>query len=209
MLTFFIIFGVVVADQFSKFFVRLFMEVGESVTFIPGVMNLTYVENSGAAFGILGGARWVFILISTAAIAGILWFLKRHKNRHLLLTLALSFITGGGIGNMIDRVFITNAEGRHVVTDFFETVFVKFAVFNVADSFITIGAVLLSVYVLFLEHKITKKAAETPACEGADTKPNQKTEFDFTGKTTGEEDPVKDRQNEIEAENAKKFSKKI
>ncbi len=165
MLAFYLIFGVVVLDQFTKFFVRLYMNVGESVTFIPGVMNLTYVENDGAAFGMLDDARWVFIVVSCAAIIGIIWFLRRHGKRHPLLTVSLSFIAGGGIGNMIDRFFVTDANGTHVVTDFFETAFVDFAVFNVADSFINVGAVLLGVYVLFIEPKVEKrqKAAKEAA----------------------------------------------
>ena len=157
MLTFFVTLGVVLIDQLTKLIIRLSMEVGDSFRLIPGVVNITYVQNDGAAFGMLGDARWVFIIVSVAAIAGMVWFLKRYSKRHVLLTLAVSFVLGGGIGNMIDRLFVTDEAGRHVVTDFIEPAFVKFAVFNAADSFITVGAVMLGVYLIFIEPKVEKR----------------------------------------------------
>ncbi|MFA7185795.1 MAG: signal peptidase II [Victivallales bacterium] len=187
MLAFFIIFGAVVLDQFTKFLVRLYMNVGESFTLIPGIMNITYVENDGAAFGMLDNARWVFLIISCVAITGIVWFLRKHGSRHPLLTVSLSFIAGGGIGNMIDRIFVTDANGTNVVTDFFETKFVKFAVFNIADSFITVGAILLGFYIIFIEPKVEKRlksaaaaanAAAANAAAEADTDDAEADEYD-------------------------------
>ncbi len=168
MLTFFVTLGVVVIDQFTKFLVRLFMNVGDSVKLIPGVVNITYVQNDGAAFGMLDNARWVFIIISTVAIAGMIWFLKKYNDRHILLTLAVSFILGGGIGNMIDRLFITDEAGVHVVTDFIEPAFVKFAVFNGADSFITVGAFMLGYYLIFIEPKVEKRLKAQKAAQNAE-----------------------------------------
>lgn len=176
MLTFFVTLGVIVLDQLTKLIIRLSMNVGDSFRLIPGVVNITYVENDGAAFGMLGDARWVFIIISTAAIAGMIWFLKKYNDRHILLTLAVSFVLGGGIGNMIDRLFVTNEAGKHVVTDFIEPAFVKFAVFNAADSFITVGDFMLGYYLLFVEPKVEKRL-------GAQKKQheNQNTENDGAG----------------------------
>ncbi|NLN55102.1 MAG: signal peptidase II [Clostridiales bacterium] len=167
MLAYFLIFGVVVFDQLTKLLIRLYMEVGDSVPLIPGVINLTYIENDGAAFGMLDNARWVFMLVSAIAIVAIILFLRKHHIRHKLLTISLSFIAGGGIGNMIDRIFLTE------VTDFFETQFVDFAVFNVADSFITIGAILLGVYVIFFEPKVEKLIKQKEAEAKADGENNE------------------------------------
>jgi signal peptidase II len=172
MLAFFVIFGVVVLDQFTKFLVRLYMEVGDSFTLIPGVMNITYVENDGAAFGMLDNARWLFMIVSAVAIVAIVVFLRKYGSRHTLLTLSLSFIAGGGIGNMIDRTFVTDVNGTHVVTDFFETAFMDFAVFNVADSFITVGAILLGIYIIFIEPKVEKKLKAAAAAAAADNDEN-------------------------------------
>lgn len=156
MLIFLVTFGVVVLDQFSKILVRLLMNVGDTVKFIPHIMNFTYVENRGAAFGMLEDKRWIFMIVSTVTIGVIIWFLRKYGTRHILLTLSLCFILGGGIGNMIDRLFVTNQAGENVVTDFLEFAFVNFAVFNIADSFVTIGAVMLGVYVLFIEPIVEK-----------------------------------------------------
>ena len=168
MLAFFVTLGVVVLDQLTKLIVRLSMDVDERICFIPHIMNFTYVENDGAAFGMLDDARWVFLVASTVTIVVIVWFLHKHGSRHPLLTTSLSFILGGGIGNMIDRLFVTNAKGEYVVTDFLETAFMKFAVFNVADSFITVGAILLGVYVIFIEPKVEKRIKEAEKASNDD-----------------------------------------
>ena len=147
MLAFFLIFGVVVFDQLTKLLIRLYMEVGDSVPLIPGVINLTYIENDGAAFGMLDNARWVFMLVSAIAIVAIILILRTHHIRHKLLTISLSYIAGGGKGDMI--------------------------VFNVADSFITIGAILLGVYVIFFEPKVEKLIKQKEAEAKADGENNE------------------------------------
>ena len=143
-----IIAGILVADQLTKWLVRATMAVGETRPFLPHLMQFTHVQNRGASFGILAGHRWVYVL------------LFKYVSRHPLLTTALAFLIGGGAGNMIDRLFVTDAMGNKVVTDFFEFTFVDFAVFNVADIFITFGAVLLGVYIVFFEGKVEKRLKE-------------------------------------------------
>ena len=83
----------------------------------------------------------------------------------MLLSVSLSMIIGGGLGNMIDRLFVTDAAGNNVVIDFLEFDFVGFAVFNLADTFITVGAVLLAVYVLFFESKVEKRLAQSASAD--------------------------------------------
>ncbi|PKM63395.1 MAG: signal peptidase II [Firmicutes bacterium HGW-Firmicutes-21] len=147
MLAFILVLFIVTADQLTKYLVVRFIPLYGEVDFIPFFINLTHVENEGASFGMLSGYRWVFMLFSTVAILGITVFLFKQYKRHKLLTVSLAFVLGGGIGNMIDRIF------RGVVVDFFEFTFVRFAIFNVADMFITFGAVLLGIYVIFYEKK--------------------------------------------------------
>lgn len=161
MLAFFLILGIVSLDQLTKFLTRLFIEVGDSVSLIPGIIQLTHSQNSGASFGILKDARWVFMTASTIAIIAIIVFMvlesrKQGLKRPILLTVALAFVTGGGIGNMIDRLFVVNQVGKNVVTDMFEFLFMDFAIFNVADIFISIGGVLIGVYIIFFEPKYEK-----------------------------------------------------
>lgn len=155
-----IIAGILVADQLTKWLVRATMAVGETRPFLPHLMQFTHVQNRGASFGILAGHRWVYMLLSAAALVVMGVLLFKYVSRHPLLTTALAFLIGGGAGNMIDRLFVTDAMGNKVVTDFFEFTFVDFAVFNVADIFITFGAVLLGVYIVFFEGKVEKRLKE-------------------------------------------------
>lgn len=140
--------AVVLLDQITKYLVVQFIPMNAEVDFIPFFINLTHIENKGASFGMLADNRWIFMSLSLLAIAGIIIFMIKFKERHVLLTISLSFILGGGIGNMIDRIF------KAAVVDFFEFTFVEFAVFNVADMFITFGAVLLGIYIVFIERKL-------------------------------------------------------
>ncbi len=160
----FIITAVVVAlDQISKILIRNSLEIGERADFIPYILGLTRSENSGASFGILKDSRWVFLVISSVAIIAMLVLLIYHyrsprdKRRNSLFVVSVSFVLGGGIGNMIDRLFVEGSKGINVVTDMFEVLFFDFAIFNVADSFICIGAVLICIYVIFFENEFEKR----------------------------------------------------
>jgi len=89
--------------------------------------------------------------------------LIKYRKKHKLLLISIAFLTGGGLGNMIDRLFRADVNGTKFVVDFFEFKFVDFAIFNVADCFITFGAILLVVFVLFFEKKnpvFEKKSSE-------------------------------------------------
>ena len=100
-----VILGGIFIDWLTKFLaVKLLMPLGESVPIISGVLQLTYVENTGAAFGMLKNHRWVFIAVSTLAIIGIGLFLYLGHAPSRLGAIALSMIVSGGIGNMIDRI---------------------------------------------------------------------------------------------------------
>lgn len=168
MLTLIIALCVVIADQVSKAIVVSNIELHTGAGFIPGLISFYHTQNTGAAFSMLSDKPWVFMVLSTVMIAAISWFLYKEYRRHPLLTVALSLILGGGIGNMIDRVRLG------YVTDFLRFEFIEFAVFNVADSCITVGAVLLVVYLVFFESKVEKRlkdaktAGEASPAEGAD-----------------------------------------
>lgn len=158
---------VVVLDQLTKFIVNANMELYDSVNVIPGILNFTYIRNDGAAWGILDDKRWVFLIMSTVAICVIIYVLIKYKNQHIMMKLPLAIILGGGIGNMIDRTLYTEeflngqcrlfGEGYRlfdgVVVDFIEAAFIDFPVFNIADSAVTVGTILLFVYVIFIDGK--------------------------------------------------------
>lgn len=138
---------VIALDQLTKYLVVRNFFYGESKPLIDGVVHLTYVTNSGAAFGMLKDHRWVFMVLSTAAILGIYVCLWIFAKRSPLFCTGLALIVGGGIGNMIDRFRLG------YVTDFIDLRFINFAVFNVADSFVCIGCAVLFLYLLFFDAK--------------------------------------------------------
>ena len=143
--------GVVILDQFTKWLaVEYLIPIG-TFPIIKDALHLTYVENPGAAFGMMQNSRWIFLLVSTVAIIAIIIYLIKFATKNKLALLSLAFILGGGIGNMIDRVALG------YVVDFIDFRLINFAVFNVADSFVCVGAALLIIYVLFIEGKENKR----------------------------------------------------
>ena len=128
--------AVVVLDQLSKAWVRAALVPGKPVTLVPHVMDLSLVYNAGAAFSMGEGRGALFVLICAVICAGRCVLAWRERDMPPALLVTLGCICGGGIGNAIDRV----VAGR--VTDFFATTFMDFAVFNVADVFITCGVIL-------------------------------------------------------------------
>jgi len=136
-------------DQLSKWYISSVMSLHASYPVIDGFFNITYVRNPGAAFGFLANAAPLFrsgflIVVSAAAIVMILYYLARNRSGGVLLTGALSLITGGAAGNLIDRIRFGT------VIDFLDVYIGSYhwPAFNVADSAISIGAVLLVIEML-------------------------------------------------------------
>lgn len=144
---------VIAADQISKEIVISRLELGDNVGFIPHILSFARRENTGMAWGMLSEHRWVFITVSSVAIIAFCVFYFRLKKPHWLFSVATGFIVGGGIGNMIDRFFRVGSEGENAVVDFLKFEFIDFPVFNVADSFITVGVAVLLVYFFFFDKK--------------------------------------------------------
>ncbi len=124
-------------DQITKYFTSAFMELGESIPIIKGVIHITYVQNTGAAFGMMKDERWIFMIISTVMIIFLTAYLFLGHAENILYGISLAMIISGGIGNMIDRIALG------YVVDFIDFTLIDFAVFNGADSFVCVGAGLL------------------------------------------------------------------
>ena len=139
--------GIVAADQFTKFLVLQNIPLHANVDFIPGLLSLTYVRNTGAAFSSFEGAQWLFAVVFVLFTVAIIWEFsgKRWPFTNFERWLIVA-IYGGGIGNMIDRFRFG------FVVDMIQTDFMDFPVFNVADCFITCSAFLLLAH-LFLFNK--------------------------------------------------------
>lgn len=127
-------------DQITKIAVRARFEPSETLPIIENVFHLTYVRNTGAAFGLMPGQQSLFVLATTLVLAGIAVFWWRARPRGLVLAVSLGSIVGGALGNLIDRVTL----GR--VTDFFD--FRIWPVFNVADVALVVGAIGLFAWAL-------------------------------------------------------------
>ncbi|KXG75972.1 signal peptidase II [Thermotalea metallivorans] len=134
---------VVILDQISKYMVQSRLAVNESLPVIQNIFHITYVHNFGAAFGILKNQKYFFIVITLAVIIGIFLFLHTQSKVHGMVKYSLMMITGGAIGNLIDRIWLG------YVRDFFD--FRIWPVFNIADMAIVCGAVLLSYYLIILD----------------------------------------------------------
>ena len=128
--------AVVLLDQLSKLVARDLLVPGEPVTLIPGVMDLSLIYNTGAAFSLGEGAGPLFVLVAAAMCVAGVYVAWRRVDVPLPLLLTFACVVGGGIGNAIDRVALG------AVTDFFKTTFMDFAIFNVADIFVTCGVPL-------------------------------------------------------------------
>lgn len=135
---------VVLLDQISKLLIVRNFELGESKPLIDGVLHFTYILNEGAAFGMLADHRWIFLILSTVSILAVIVYLMiRSEKVDLLLGIALSLVAGGGVGNMIDRLFNGESFGSGAVIDFID--FCAFPeiwswIFNIADAAVCIGA---------------------------------------------------------------------
>jgi signal peptidase II len=135
----------VILDQITKMHVVNGMALYESIPLIKNVLSFTYIHNYGAAWGMLSDHRWVFIVVTALAIIVMPIFLYKYRNLHWMFGLSLSLIIGGAIGNMIDRVFLG------YVVDFIQATFIDFPVFNVADICVVCGAIMMFVYVAFID----------------------------------------------------------
>lgn len=143
---------IVLIDQGSKLLVANTMSVGDTITLIPGVFNIRYVMNRGAAFGMWEGGQIFFIIAGVLMVAFMVYLIYRDKKLGQTIIPEI-LIIGGGIGNIIDRIVLFG------VRDFLDVPF--FAVMNLADWFVSVGIILLIVkYIYYWRKDEKKKAAE-------------------------------------------------
>lgn len=144
MIIYFIIGALIVAlDQASKICITRNFELGQQRILIDKILSFVYVQNKGAAFGIMQGGRIFFITVTAVVIIAAAIYLWKNKPQNAFEKLAFSFIGGGALGNLIDRIYLG------YVRDFISVDFIDFPVFNVADCFVCVGAALYLVYIIF------------------------------------------------------------
>ncbi|RID96049.1 signal peptidase II [Streptococcus constellatus] len=145
-----VIVALIALDQWVKFEIVKNIQLGEVKPFLPKILSLTYLRNTGAAFSILENQQWLFAVITLVVIGAAIWYLSKHIKGSVWLLSALSLIIAGGIGNFIDRM------RQGFVVDMFQLDFINFAIFNVADSYLTIGVMVLVVMMLKEEDNASK-----------------------------------------------------
>ena len=150
----------VAVDQIVKYLVMTSIGFGEHVPFIPYILELTYVENTGAAFSIFSKHTWALALVSLVMSAVLALALWKGLFKHPFGKLALTLLLAGAMGNLIDRAC------RGYVVDMFNVLFMRFAVFNVADICVVLGGIAGGIYYLFLMDKLEPKKEEPH--DGAD-----------------------------------------
>lgn len=134
---------IVVFDQITKYFAKSALYPDKAKDFIKGFVEFRYAENTGVAFSMFSGGRWIFILLTAAVAIGMLFYMFTKAQKNLWLYWSLGVIVSGAAGNLIDRIFLG------YVIDFINPTFVNFAVFNIADCAVTLGTVSLVIYLVF------------------------------------------------------------
>lgn len=132
---------VLFADQITKYYISHNFIPLNSVSLIGNLVNLTFVKNAGAAFGVLQNAQFLFIVVTSAILLIILIYFFISSKENILLRTSLVLIMSGGVGNLIDRV------RQGYVVDFIDLKI--WPVFNISDMSVVIGSILLAYYILF------------------------------------------------------------
>lgn len=149
---------VLVLDQLSKFWVVNTLKAVKDIPVIDGVLHWHYAENTGASFSMMKDVTWfptvVAIFACLVAAAAVVYVFTRKHKMHWMEILSIGLVLGGAIGNLIDRLRFG------YVIDFIYVKLINFAIFNIADAALVVGAILLSVYVLLIHEKYVKKLEE-------------------------------------------------
>lgn len=154
--------ALIAADQFVKYLVLTHIPLHGSVPFIPYIMDLTYVQNTGAAFSLFSEHTWVLTLCSLIMSIVLSIAVWKKFFSHPLGRIPLTMLLAGAIGNLIDRAT------RGFVVDMFRTLFIHFAVFNVADICVVVGGIAAGLYYVFLYDKLEGKKGEDLIHDQAD-----------------------------------------
>ncbi len=141
----------VILDQWSKYLATRYLIGSGTVVVVPGFLGLRYVENTGAAFSMLSNSTNFLIIVTAAALVVMAYVFWVKKYGDSFERLCFTLIIAGGIGNLIDRVL------NGFVVDYFELLFMDFAVFNVADVYVCTGIALYAVYTVYTEYIKKKK----------------------------------------------------
>lgn len=151
---YFIAIAVLLLDQITKWMIVTSMRIGEQIPVIENFFYITSHRNQGAAWGILKGQMWFFYIVTVIVIVVIVYYMQKYAETNKLLGISLGFILGGAIGNFIDRLF------RKEVVDFLDVYIgsYDYPIFNIADSALVVGVILVFFVTMFDEQKKGSKS---------------------------------------------------
>ena len=144
----------IVADQIVKYWAATDLQARDTIPLWEGVFHLTYCENTGAAFSMFSGQRWLLLAVTLVLLVGLLYALHKNWMQNAFGRTSLRLIISGAIGNMIDRILLG------YVVDLFDFRLINFPIFNVADILLCVGVGMMMLYILFMEPKIEKAKKE-------------------------------------------------
>ena len=151
----------IAGDQLLKYWVVRHLEIGQSAAFLPGLVQLMRLHNTGAAWGSFSGSTALLTAVTAVLLVAVAWLVLKKVIRHPLGLCAAMLVLGGGIGNMIDRIC------RGYVVDMFDLEFMSYPIFNLADCFVVVGVILGAVYYLWFYDKYDGRKAKHD--DGADS----------------------------------------
>ena len=151
----------IAGDQILKYWVVRHLEIGQSAAFLPGLVRLTRLHNTGAAWGSFSGSTALLTAVTAVLLVAVAWLVLKKVIRHPLGLCAAMLVLGGGIGNMIDRIC------RGYEVDMFDLEFRSYPIFNRADCFVVVGVILGAVYYLWFYDKYDGRKAKHD--DGADS----------------------------------------
>jgi len=144
----------IVLDQIVKYWASTDLQAIGTIPIWEGVFHLTYCENTGAAFSMFTGQRWMLLAVTVVLLAGLLWALYMNWMQNAFGRMSLRLIISGAIGNMIDRILLG------YVVDMFDFRLIHFPIFNVADIFLCVGVGMMVLYILYMEPRLEKAKKE-------------------------------------------------
>lgn len=140
----------VAADQLLKSWVMANITLNSSHELIPGILSITNIRNDGAAWSMFSGQQWFFYIVTIIALIVVAFLWRDSKNKPIY-RMGLALILAGALGNFIDRLH------QQFVTDMFQTDFINFPIFNIADMCLTLGVIFVAIYIIFLDNDGGKK----------------------------------------------------
>lgn len=144
--------ALIALDQWVKWWVTVNIPMGGTHSFIPHILGLTQVHNTGGAWSMLNQHTWLLTVVSAVVVLALLFVLARRLIRHPVGVITLTMVLAGAVGNLIDRIRLG------YVVDMFQTLFMNFPIFNVADICVVCGGIAFCIYFVFFYEKCEKKS---------------------------------------------------